>query len=424
MKVKSIHVPLMFVVMMFFFVACNEEETPIPPIFVQPEVEGVNNGVVSQPPVDPVGEPEEAPVVEASPEVESGVADSTDDNTVSVAQSEGTTVVLSVGSTVQHKVQVGEWLMQIARCYGADYRAVRQANPNVIYPDFIMPGSTVAVPNVGSVGEIGGTPCVGEYTIVAGDTWIGLAERFGTTAVILQRVNPGSLLAGDKIFVPAHGKTPIVVTPVVDPEILIPEPTRIMFAAGETAVTLGGNVAANSETRYVFAARAGQEFKITLAPSQNDVTFSIINPADAGQPLPAEGVLPVTGDYIIRVTGGAVDAAFSLALSIVDAQSGGGITLPEAQRINFAPGATSAIVSGSVAAGQMTYYVFTAAEGQKLTLNFTPSDASVTYLVTPPGLGNVMPEDNILPTTGDYFLVVIGGGGDATFSFTLMITSP
>lgn len=149
-----------------------------------------------------------------------------------------------------------------------------------------------------------------------------------------------------------------------------------------------------------------------------------MNPANAGQQLPAEGVLPATGDYIIQVTGGAVDAAFSLALSIVDTQSGGGITLPEAQRINFAPGATSAIVSGRVAAGEMAHYVFTASAGQQLAINFAPSDASVTYLVTPPGLGNVMSIDNILPTTGDYFLVVTAGGVDATFTFTLMITSP
>ncbi|MCP4421735.1 MAG: LysM peptidoglycan-binding domain-containing protein [Chloroflexi bacterium] len=279
------------------------------------------------------------------------------------------------------------------------------------------------MPNIGSIGEINGAPCVAEYTVAAGETWIGLAKRFGTTAVILRRVNPGRLWAGDKIIVPAHSAAVVVVDPPPPPPPE-PEPSRIMFAAGETAVTIGANVVANGQTDYIFRANEGQQHKITLAPSQDDVTFTLVNASNPSQNLPTEGILPATGDYIIRVSGGAVDATFSLALSIVDTENGGGLNLVDATRINFAPGATSAAVTGNVAAGQMVAYVFTASQGQKLVIEFTPSDAAVTYLVTPPQLGNVIPEDGILPLTGNYHLVITGGGVDATFSLMLSITNP
>lgn len=108
---------------------------------------------------------------------------------------------LTPGATVRHVVGRGDWLLQIARCYGASYPAVRAANwlPN---PDMIMPGAIITVPNIGSEGRIIGPPCVQSYTVLAGDTWESLAARYGTTAAILQRANPGALSVGRQIWVP------------------------------------------------------------------------------------------------------------------------------------------------------------------------------------------------------------------------------
>ncbi len=105
------------------------------------------------------------------------------------------------GTTVRHAVSRGEWLLQIARCYGVPYSAVRGANalPN---PDYIVPGQIITVPNAGSQGSISGPPCVVAYTVVAGDTWELLAQRHGTTTAILQRANPGPLVIGRSIWVP------------------------------------------------------------------------------------------------------------------------------------------------------------------------------------------------------------------------------
>lgn len=106
------------------------------------------------------------------------------------------------GETVNHTVSQGEWLLQIARCYGASYSAVLQANPAVGNPNMILPGSVVVVPNVGSEGAINGAPCVQQHAVLAGETWESLGQQFGTDAATLQRANPGALTAGRTVFVP------------------------------------------------------------------------------------------------------------------------------------------------------------------------------------------------------------------------------
>lgn len=105
------------------------------------------------------------------------------------------------GTTIRHAVSRGEWLLQIARCYGVPYLALRNANaiPN---PDYIIPGQIITVPSAGSQGAITGPACVVAYTVVAGDTWESLAQRHGTTTAILQRANPGPLIIGRSIWVP------------------------------------------------------------------------------------------------------------------------------------------------------------------------------------------------------------------------------
>lgn len=105
------------------------------------------------------------------------------------------------GSTVQHVVSRGEWLLQIARCYGISYASLWVANP-IPNPNYIYPGQALTVPDIGRQGAITGAPCVVAYTVVAGDTWESLAQRYGTTTAILQRANPGALSVGRSIWVP------------------------------------------------------------------------------------------------------------------------------------------------------------------------------------------------------------------------------
>ena len=111
---------------------------------------------------------------------------------------------LTVGSTVQHKVVTGEWLWQIARCYGADPAKTIQANTQLANPAQISPGITVSVPNVGTAGKIYGPPCVGTHTVQSGDTWNSIALKYNADPLVLQKVNLNSMPVGTVIKVPLN----------------------------------------------------------------------------------------------------------------------------------------------------------------------------------------------------------------------------
>lgn len=323
MKYRLFTVPLMLLFAGLFLLSCSEPDptpTPVPTVTPLPDV-------VEEPTATPVPEPTE----EAEDPEGDGDGEAPDDEgenegeqpseeTPGEGEEPADPAVPAPGSTVQHQVQVGEWLIQIARCYGADYAAVRRANPQIYWPNMIYPGMMVTVPNVGSVGEVKGSPCVGSYVVEAGDTWAGLATRFGTTAFILQSANPGPLWAGHQIIVPAHNPQVVEAASEMAAAEPAPEvaqtavaPNRIVFAAGEASASVPGNVSANGETTYVFTANEGQQYSVTLAPTQDDVLLTVEN---TEQTLPAAGVLPTSGDYTIRVRGGEVDAAFSLEITV------------------------------------------------------------------------------------------------------------
>ena len=96
----------------------------------------------------------------------------------------------------------GEWLWQIARCYGADPSKVSAANPPK--PGEISPSTTVIVPNIGSDGKIYGPPCVGTHTVQTGDTWETIALIYNADLEVLKMVNANTLTVGDELKVPLN----------------------------------------------------------------------------------------------------------------------------------------------------------------------------------------------------------------------------
>ena len=120
---------------------------------------------------------------------------------------------LTAGSTIKHQVANGEWLWQIARCYGADPAKVLQANPQYSNPAQISPDSTVTVPNIGSAGKIYGKPCVGTHTVITGDTWSSIASKYNADASVLQKVNANTLTVGKVLTVPLNSAGSTTTTP-------------------------------------------------------------------------------------------------------------------------------------------------------------------------------------------------------------------
>jgi ABC-type amino acid transport substrate-binding protein len=115
---------------------------------------------------------------------------------------------LAPGSTVQHQVEGGEWLAQIARCYGADLNAVQSANPQINDANANLLPGTITVPNIGSNGTIYGPPCVLYYTVQSGDTWSSIAQKFNADVLLLQAANQGVALSnGVSLRIPATGQS-------------------------------------------------------------------------------------------------------------------------------------------------------------------------------------------------------------------------
>ena len=127
---------------------------------------------------------------------------------------------LTPGTTAQHKVIEGEWLWQIARCYGADPKQVVQANSQLPNPAMIKEDTIVSVPNIGSKGKIYQTnppvPCIAMHTVQAGETWASIAQKYNADQVVLQTANQNILSVGTVLKVPLNSAsgttTPITKT--------------------------------------------------------------------------------------------------------------------------------------------------------------------------------------------------------------------
>lgn len=111
---------------------------------------------------------------------------------------------LTPGETVQHQVVSGEWLWQIARCYGADPKQVMNANPQFYHHARLMAGMILTIPNVGSRGTIYyPQSCVTIHKVQPGETWESIAAQYSNVdLLLLKTANPGGLFSGKDLKVP------------------------------------------------------------------------------------------------------------------------------------------------------------------------------------------------------------------------------
>jgi len=206
---------------------------------------------------------------------------------------------LAKGSTIQHKVVEGEWMIQIARCYGADFDAVRKANPQVSNAHFILPGTTLSVPNIGSNGTIYGPDrCVEFITVQPGDTWSSIAQKYNADIAVLQEANKGvTLSTGTRLRIPRNSAGGTKPPPSTDA-------IRITIPAGSTTATLSGVVTASGKVRYVLTAAQGQTLSIKVTGPANELALAVLS--SNGTALKAQdttltwsGTIPANGDYFI-----------------------------------------------------------------------------------------------------------------------------
>jgi hypothetical protein len=237
---------------------------------------------------------------------------------------------LPAGTTIQHEVAVGEWLIQIARCYGATYSDVIGANPQIRDPNLILPFMIVTVPRIGSAGKIYGKPCVTWYTVQSGDNWASIAQRFNADIAVLQKANPVALTAGTSIKIPLNsaGGGAVVVTaaPPTNNTAVPPTSTtvtRITIDPGQTSAARVGVINPNETIHYVLAAAQGQLLSVKLTAPANEVAIGVNGPTGiALKQLDASPTWSTTvtagGDYAINLmslTGGS-SKSYTLEVSL------------------------------------------------------------------------------------------------------------
>ncbi|GAB4460791.1 MAG: hypothetical protein Kow0070_17470 [Anaerolineales bacterium] len=225
---------------------------------------------------------------------------------------------LTKGATIQHDVQPGEWMLQIARCYGADFNALRNANPQVKDPAKIWPVDVLTVPNIGSNGKIYGPPCIIFITAQAGDTWESIAQRYNARVDVLKEANQSiaTVKGGDKIRVPINSADGNPVTGGV-------EPISLNMTAGSKVTLSGAVTPAKGKERYIFTAAQGQILSAVLTAPDGGLELAVIQvggnvvlkPQNAT--LTWNGALPANGDYyvdVVNVT--TTDRRYTLELAL------------------------------------------------------------------------------------------------------------
>jgi hypothetical protein len=232
------------------------------------------------------------------------------------------------GTTILHRVEVGEWLMQIARCYGASLNDVIAANPQIKDPDFIQPYpimQEVTVPRVGSVGRIYGRPCITFHNVQSGDTWESLALKYNARLDVLQRANPGGLVVGKPARIPLNsaGAGGVIVTPLpgVTPGVTAPAPMRITFDPGATTASRIGIINPNERIQYLVAANVGQMMTINLTAPPNELTLGVIGPTSLALKSPDSlytwsATVTNAGDHTINLASIAGNSSKSYTLQV------------------------------------------------------------------------------------------------------------
>jgi hypothetical protein len=224
---------------------------------------------------------------------------------------------------------------------------------------------------------------------------------------------------------PTPTQTPAPVATISPTEPPQPAAERIRFAPGAIQTTVEGYLPTSDTKVYVMHVAAGQYVAMdaTVGTMGQGLRFSIVG-AD-GTVVKAMGeahirtVVPSTQDYYVELVSdvGAVNYQMSVLIPI---------------RIRFAPGDTSAVVEGSLTAGDSRHYVLHALAGQRMIVDPRATQGQVRLIISGAD-GQVLLSgnagrpggvyDGILPTTQDYLITVQAEGGTGA-DYVLEITIP
>ncbi len=207
---------------------------------------------------------------------------------------------------------------------------------------------------------------------------------------------------------------------------------RINFAAGQTTAQVTGTAGFGQSPQYVFFANGGQQVRIVVISPGNVANFGVAGVTDGvTYKSPADPTrdwtftLPTSQDYQITVSAGST-VNFTLQIFLLNPQP------PQTERITFAPGQSTTVVSGNLQANVPKYYVVFVSAGQQLRLLLTSNPAGsanfaingVTDGVVYKQLTDPLREVTITAPTSQDYLITVFSSVNATYQLEVTVPTP
>ena len=205
---------------------------------------------------------------------------------------------------------------------------------------------------------------------------------------------------------------------------LLNQEIRLSFAPGATSTNLEGQIFGGQAIDYLVRAMANQIMLVYVNSPADNVSLGVSGAQDmtiflspAAEVTSFNGVLPATQDYRLTLFSSAQNAPFNLQVIIP-------------ARIQFAPGAISASVSGNVQSGSVNHYLLRAMAGQ--TMNVTILSPGNDVFLTIYGLDDGNPLiryqsgasnfTGVLLSTQDYMIEAVSVGPATGYTLNVIVS--
>jgi hypothetical protein len=220
----------------------------------------------------------------------------------------------------------------------------------------------------------------------------------------------------------------------------------VEFQPGATSATRSGDLPAGGIKEYVLRASAGQMMHVQTVGQSAPIYFTLRSPGGtiwSGEPQPSDVyiftvqvILPESGDYVVKLSvpqdtrATRYDVGFTIAGSSSPPDPP---PVESPQRVNFAPGTTSATRSGDLPAGGSKKYVLWATAGQSMHVQTVGYNARVEFTLTSPAGAtwtseqqasdvNISTAEVILPQNGDYWVRLLVPPGTQATRYEIIFT--
>ncbi|HVU14707.1 MAG TPA: hypothetical protein VHD90_25700 [Phototrophicaceae bacterium] len=218
-----------------------------------------------------------------------------------------------------------------------------------------------------------------------------------------------------------------------------PGQQRLQYAPGTSSMTVTGQTSGTWLDSFLLNAQAGQQAQIIVTSPANNVYLTVVSPSGSPLARAQNGVqsfnqaLAESGDYNIQISAPAGTAQTNYTVTIAVTGVGSGSSQGAScnnvnQRIQFAPGGTSAQVNGQISATCVDTYVLNAQAGQYMQLRVSsPANNVYLTLVSPGGSPLARAQNGAqtfngnLPESGDYTIQISAPAGTALTSYLLTV---